>query len=214
MKEIYIDSYAAARLTGKTERSIQKNIQSGILPAECVKGRTGHGGLSYRIPLDALPAEAQIRYLEEVGRAERSERGCTEAFDLEAYKAHYGVAGIEKLLERQKAVLRLRGLRQTAEEDLTGAVNALASEYDMSGATLRRLEARYMAEGLKGLARRGRNDKGESRSMCLGARRMICELDLDWNRLKANTILDMVKDRARELGPQVSGAHGQIAPPA
>ena len=66
MKEIYIDSYAAARLTGKTERSIQKNIQSGILPVECAKGRVGRGGLSYRIPLDALPAEAQIRYLEAI----------------------------------------------------------------------------------------------------------------------------------------------------
>ena len=202
MEQIHITVDQAARLMKVSSRTIQRTICVGKLCAETVYGGAGQGGESYRIPLDALPAEAQIRYLEEVGRAERSERGYTEAFDLEMYKAHYGVAGVEKLLERQKAVLRLRGLRQTAEKDLTGAVNALAAEYGMSGATLRRLEGRYIEEGLQGLTRRGRNDKGESRSMCLGARRMICELDLDWNRLKANTILDMVKDRARELGPQ------------
>ena len=202
MEQIHITVDQAARLMKVSSRTIQRTICVGKLCAETVYGGAGQGGESYRIPLDALPAEAQIRYLEEVGRAERSERGYTEAFDLEMYKAHYGVAGVEKLLERQKAVLRLRGLRQTAEKDLTGAVNALAAEYGMSGATLRRLEGRYIEEGLQGLTRRGRNDKGESRSMCLEARRMICELDLDWNRLKANTILDMVKDRARELGPQ------------
>ena len=202
LKDVYLSCLEASRLMNVSERVVQRQVQTGILPAEIVYSGVGQGGESYRIPLDALPAEAQIRYLEQIGRAERSERGCTEAFDLEAYKAHYGATGVEKLLERQKAVLRLRGLRQAVEEDLTGAVNALAAEYGMSGATLRRLEGRYIEEGLQGLARRGRNDKGESRSMCLEARRMICELDLDWKRLKSNTILDMVKDRARELGPQ------------
>lgn len=202
MEQIHITVDQAARLMEVSSRTIQRMIYGGKLCAETVNSEEGRGGLSYRIPLDTLPAEAQIRYLEQIGRAERAESGCTEAFDLEAYKAHYGATGVEKLLERQKAVLRLRGLRQTVAEDLTSAVNALAAEYGMSGATLRRLEGRYIEEGLQGLARRGRNDKGESRSMCLEARRMICELDLDWKRLKANTILDMVKDRARELGPQ------------
>lgn len=200
MEQIHITVDQAARLMEVSSRTIQRMIYGGKLCAETVNSEEGRGGLSYRIPLDTLPAEAQIRYLEQIGRAERAESGCTEAFDLEAYKAHYGAAGVEKLLERQKAVLRLRGLRLAVEEDLTGAVNALAAEYGMSGATLRRLEARYIEEGLQGLARRGRSDKGESRSMCLEARRMICELDLDWRKLKANTILDIVKDRARELG--------------
>lgn len=202
LKNEYLSCLEAAKLMNISDDTIRRRIKDGIISAEIVLSDEGRGGLSYRIPLDALPAEAQIRYLEEVGRAERSERGCTEAFDLEAYKAHYGTEGVEKLLEKQKAVLRLRGLRLTADKDMTGALDALAAEYDMSGATLRRLEARYIEEGLQGLARRGRSDRGESRSMCLEARRMICELDLDWRKLKANTILDIVKDRSRELGPQ------------
>ena len=199
----YIDTATAARLLNRTPRWITQLIQRGELFAEQINGRIGgDGGISYRIPVEALPAEAQIRYHEEVGRAERAGNACEEAFDLEGYRARYGAEGIEKLLIRQTAVLRLRGLRRVVTEDLTGALNALASEYGMSGATLRRLEARYMAEGLKGLARHGRSDKDESRVMCLEARRLICEMDLDWRKKKANTILDVVLDRARELGPR------------
>lgn len=131
MEQMFITAAQAARLMNVSSRTIRRMVCADKLCAETVSSDEGRGGLSYRIPLDALPAEAQIRYLEQIGRAERSERGCTEAFDLEAYKAHYGAAGVEKLLERQKAVLRLRGLRQALEEDLTGAVNALAAEYGM-----------------------------------------------------------------------------------
>ena len=104
LKDIYLSCLEASRLMNASERTVRRQVQTGILPAETVYGGAGQGGESYRIPLDALPAEAQIRYLEEVGRAERFERGYTEAFDLEAYKAHYGVAGVEKLLERQKTI--------------------------------------------------------------------------------------------------------------
>ena len=199
---LLLDTSEASKLMHVSEQYLRRLIADGrILAKESCCG-TGRGGISYRIPVEALPAEAQIRYHEEVGRAERAGNACEEAFDLEGYRARYGAEGIEKLLIRQTAVLRLRGLRQVVTEDLTGALNALASEYGMSGATLRRLEARYMAEGLKGLARHGRSDKDESRVMCLEARRLICEMDLVWRKQKANTIMDVVLDRARELGPR------------
>lgn len=189
-----------ARLTEKSPRTIRNQIVSGLYESEIVHSGVGQGGVAYRVPLAALPAEAQIRYWEELGRAEDRAEGRTEGFDLGAYKARYGDEGIKKLLNRQTAVLRLRGLRRGASGDLTSGIEALAQEFGMSGATLRRLETRYNAEGLAGLARRGRDDKGESRSMCLEARRLICEMDLDWRKLAANVILDAVLDRARELG--------------
>lgn len=107
---------------------------------------------------------------------------------------------MRKLLGRQQAVLRLIGLRKSNVSELTAAIKALAAEYGMSGMTLRRLEKRYLESGLAGLTRSGRDDKGKSRSMCLEARRMICELDLDGNKLTANAILDMVAADALELG--------------
>lgn len=199
---LLLDTSEASKLMHVSEQYLRRLIADGrILAKESCCG-TGRGGISYRIPVEALPAEAQIRYHEEVGRAERADNAREEAFDLEGYRARYGAEGIEKLLTRQTAVLRLRGLRRVVTEDLTGALNALASEYGMSGATLRRLEGRYIEEGLRGLTRHGRSDKDESRVMCLEARRLICEMDLDWRKKKANTILDVVLDRARELGPR------------
>lgn len=196
----YVSCSQAAALMNVSERTLRRQVLSGILPAEEIERGVGQGGVAYRVPLAALPAEAQIRYWEELGRAEDRAEGRTEGFDLGAYKARYGDEGIKKLLNRQTAVLRLRGLRRGASGDLTSGIEALAQEFGMSGATLRRLETRYNAEGLAGLARRGRDDKGESRSMCLEARRLICEMDLDWRKLAANVILDAVLDRARELG--------------
>lgn len=201
MERLYLDSASAAMLTGKTKQWIRELARSGGLGAEIVeKSIGGNGGISYRIPLDALPIEAQIRYYEETGRAAVQLRAGEEQFDLGAYAKKAGEAGMRKLLGRQQAVLRLIGLRRSNVSELTAAIEALAVEYGMSGMTLRRLEKRYLESGLAGLTRSGRDDKGKSRSMCLEARRMICELDLDGNKLTANAILDMVSADALELG--------------
>ena len=199
MTNVYIDSSTAAQLTGKAERTIRSNIQAGILPAECAEGGAGQGGISYRIPLTALPAEAQIRYWEERGQA--AVHPHEEEFDLGAYAARVGEAGMRKLLERQQAVLQMMGYRAEGGKGLMEAVDRIAAEHGMSRMTLRRLEARYADAGLGGLVRSGRSDKGESRTMCMEAQRRIYELYLDANKLKGATILDMIASDARELGP-------------
>lgn len=53
-----------AVLVGKTARTVRNLINSGILTADIVRDGVGRGGVTYRIPLDALPAEMQIRYQE------------------------------------------------------------------------------------------------------------------------------------------------------
>lgn len=196
----YVDCEQASRLMGVHERTIRRNVLDGRLDAEPILGTSGRGGLSYRIPLDALPAEAQIRYYEQAGHATAVEETEKEAFDLAAYKAKAGEDGIIKLLDRQKAVLQLIGYRESGGGELTRVIERIASEHGMSGMTLRRLEAKYRSEGLVGLVRSGRSDKGESRSMCREARRRIYELYLDANLLKANTILDMLVSDARQMG--------------
>ena len=193
-EQITIDTATAAQLTGQTPRWIAAQVQAGRLPAEAVPGSAGQGGITYRIPLAALPAEAQIRYWEQRGHDVMAATADEEAFDLDAYKARQGEAGLEELLNRQRAVLEVTGLRDHAGlsggKGLTDAINRVAEAHGMSGATLRRLEKRYQEQGLAGLTRSGRSDKGDSRTMCLEAQRRICADYLDAGLLKANTILD------------------------
>lgn len=185
-------------LTGSGERKIQRMIANGNLSAERIESDTGQGGISYRIPLSALPAEAQIRYYEQCGQAVHQHS--SEAFDYGKYREKYGEEGMQELYARQQAVLQASGLRSSGGKGLTQAIEEIANAYGMSGATLRRLEERYQKEGLNGLTRSGRSDKGQSRSMCMEARRRIYELYLDGNKLKANTILDMINADAARIG--------------
>lgn len=200
---ILVDCAEAAALLDTSERTVRRNILNGSLLAENSQGCGGNAGVSYRIPLDALPYEVQIRYWEKAGHNTMAQEIDEEGFDLVAHRERYGEEGVRELFERQQAVLRLIGMRESGSKPrgMTEAVEAMAAEFGMSGATLRRLEKRYRESGLAGLVRSGRNDKGESRSMCREAQRRIYELYLDGNKLKAATILDMIASDAREFGP-------------
>ena len=66
----YVSCSQAAALMNVSERTLRRQVLSGILPAEEIERGVGQGGVAYRVPLAALPAEAQIRYWEELGRAE------------------------------------------------------------------------------------------------------------------------------------------------
>lgn len=197
---IWLTCQEASLLIGVNKSTVCRYIHSGKITAQSISGTTDKGDISYRIPLDSLPAEAQIRYWEQVGHQASTGEAVEEAFDLAAYKARAGVEGLEKLLQRQRAVLRLIGCREKGGSDLTKETERIAEEHGMSAMTLRRLETRYLKDGLAGLVRSGRSDKGESRSMCREARRMIYELYLDANLLKANTILDMIAAEAQRSG--------------
>lgn len=200
MEQYYLGTANASRLCGCSINTIVRRIQSGVLAAEMTEnGVGGNSGISYRIPVSALPPEAQIRYYEETGAAATA-RGRSEEFDLGAYAQRSGEEGLKRLLDRQKAVLQVIGYRESGGNKLTEAIDEIAVEHGMSGATLRRLESRYMAEGLNGLVRSGRSDKGESRTMCMEARRRIYALYLDANKLKGATILDAIAADARAEG--------------
>ena len=140
MERIYLNSTRAAALTGKTEQWIRKIAQGGKLSAETVEGNIGRGGISYRIPLDALPVEAQIRYWEETGAAKMQAIGREEDFDLGAYAKRAGEDGLRTLLERQQAVLQMIGLRESGAEGLQQAREETAKAHGMSRQTTKRSE--------------------------------------------------------------------------
>ena len=192
----------AADLLQRDESTVRERIRKGEIAAQTIENAKGggNGGISYRIPLDALPIEAQIRYWEETGAAKIQALGREEDFDLGSYAKRAGEDGLRTLLDRQQAVLQMIGLKESGAEGLTRAREETAKAHGMSSMTLWRLEKRYLEQGLAGLVRSGRDDKGKSRSMCLEARRRIYEFYLDANKLKANTILDMIASDARQMG--------------
>lgn len=197
---IYVDSATAARLCEKSVQAVCKNIRYGQLDAQQISGDSGGGasGISYRIPLSALPAEAQIKYLRE--NVMRDMEGTSYEFDLAGYKQRKGDAGLRALLERQEAVIAFHVMKRDDKGDLTQRLAALAAEHDVSSMTLRRWVKSYAEEGLGGLAREGRSDKGKSRCMCMEARRFICEQYLSPEQRTQALVLDKLTDRIRELG--------------
>ena len=201
MDDVYLDSATAARLIGKSERTIQKNIQAGTLQSDFTDGtgRGGASGISYRIPLTALPAEAQIKYLR--ATVMRDMEGSRYEFDLAGYKVRKGDAGLKILLERQEAVIAFHVLKRDGKGKLKERTDALAAQYGVSSMTLRRWAKGYAENGLGGLVREGRSDKGKSRTMCDEARRYICEQYLSPEQRTQALIRDKLEDRIRELGP-------------
>ena len=100
----FIDVERAANILGVTTRTITKMIIVGRINAEAEYGGGGRGGISYRIPLDALPAEAQARYW-----MEESARGAEAGnADMSAYREVYGEEGLRELLRMQAARRRSR----------------------------------------------------------------------------------------------------------
>ena len=112
-----------------------------------------------------------------------------------------GDAGLKILLERQEAVIAFHVLQRDRKGKLKERIDALAAQYGVSGMTLRHWARGYAENGLGGLVREGRSDKGKSRTMCDEARRYICEQYLSPEQRTQALIRDKLEDRIRELGP-------------
>ena len=197
--DVTLTTREVCSLTGENERQIQRLIGKGKISTERIEGNVGQGGISYRIPLTALPAEAQIRYLR--ATVMRDMEGSRYEFDLAGYKVRKGDAGLKILLERQEAVIAFHVLKRDGKGKLKERIDALAAQYGVSGMTLRRWVKGYAENGLGGLVREGRSDKGKSRTMCDEARRYICEQYLSPEQRTQALIRDKLEDRIRELGP-------------
>ena len=90
---------------------------------------------------------------------------------------------IEKLFKKQQAVLTLIGMREAYVAKLDAEAGALAARHGTSKRTLYRWEDEYLKEGLSGLMRGRRSDKGQSRTMCEAAKRYLNALYFDKARI-------------------------------
>ncbi|MEG0900813.1 MAG: hypothetical protein RSG96_01735, partial [Clostridia bacterium] len=152
MEQILVSVELAARLVGRSDRYIQKQIADGIIPAVKSDGgeRGGAAGQVYRIPLDVLPYEAQILYYSSISESARD-----TAVDLVAYKHKHGDDGLRELLKQQQIVRAADGLRkQCTGRNLQGELEKLATENGITMRTLYRWEKAYSTSGIGGLMRK------------------------------------------------------------
>lgn len=162
----YIDSETAAKAVGLSLRTVQRLILSGELMAEVVPNTRSRGGITYRIPLESLPVEAQVRYWMSEGGAQAQAGDA----DIAGYKDRYGEEGLRELLKSQAAAREAIGRLNCLISGRGAVYEEIAARYGVSTRTIRRWEAAYRAEGLKGLMKPiERADKGESRTICAWA---------------------------------------------
>lgn len=162
--QMYVDAEKASVLLKLGLRAIQKAIAEGRIRAEIEHGGCGRGGITYRIPLDALPVEAQVRYW--------MSRDSTEAgdADIAGYRERYGEEGLRELLRSQAAAREVIGRLSGMLRGRGAVYEEAAKRYGVSTRTIRRWESAYREKGLKGLMKPlERADKGESRTICAWA---------------------------------------------
>ena len=202
-----VDVAKAAKLMGMPERTARHWAETGKIEAAVTASAWGGGagGKAYRVYVDSLPIEAQIRYWQESALAEIG-AGCRE-FDLAGYQMRKGQDAMAELLRRQRAALAAHGLRMQYEEHYGGrgyteALGELAEALGVPTMTLYRWERGYAARGLAGIARKGRCDAGQSRSMCLLARDYVEFLLCDQRKPSQNYVMEKVQKRAEEMGEE------------
>ena len=199
-RDTLISSAEAASLLGIDKSTVTRKAARGTLKAQKEKCATGggHGGKACLVSVDSLPAEAQAQYHH--GKAIQSLQGVSHDFDLATYSNQRGILGMNKLMQRNEAVVKVTALRAQASRNLTEQIRALADEYGVSERTLFRWEAEYLEKGLAGIARKGRKDKGQSHTMCAEAKRFIVEQYLDPKKRSQQYIMDKLTERAAEFG--------------
>lgn len=199
--DILINTAEAASLLGIDKRSVNRNAAQGKIKAHDGKSAAGGGrdGEARAICLSSLPPAAQAKYHTELAISRL--QTVSHDFDLVSYSQQKGLLGTKKLQLRQEAVTRVTAIRAQAARNVTEQIRTLADEYGVSERTLFRWEAEYQQNGLKGIARKERSDKGESHSMCAEARRYICAEYLDPKKRTQQYILEKLWERAAELGP-------------
>lgn len=195
MMSSYVTTEVAADLTGRSARWIRQRVQNGSLHGEALEGTRSQGGITYQIPLDALPYEAQLRYY-----IMQANDGSVMNADLVGYRERHGEEGLAELLKRQRAVLAVMGMKEAEAMNLVEKVKGLAEELGTTYRTVYRWVKDYEGAGLSGLMRKGRKDAGGSRTMCLEARRFILNEYLNEKRRKQDAILAHLREHAKDMG--------------
>lgn len=201
--EEYISTSMASTLTGEAPQRIREKAANGTYITQRQRGALGggNGGESYLIAVSSLPPEAQMKYMQQTGflRGRGLDTG-----DITAYREKYGEAGIQELLERQRAAEQGLAIRTMSGRN-TGRLEkleALAASTGVQLRTLYRWMDGYEAQGLPALMRAMvRRDKGKAKSICPAAYAYAYGLYMTQVKRKKTVVHRKLLERAAELGP-------------
>ncbi|MDO5300101.1 MAG: DDE-type integrase/transposase/recombinase, partial [Clostridia bacterium] len=122
------------------------------------------------------------------------------AADLATYKEAFGDEGIQKLADRQQAVMAVDGILNMDRGHMA-AIEELAAKCGVTSRTLRRWHAAYKERGLAGIMDKvERKDKGKTKSMCRLAQDYIEAQMCDNRKFPQTLVLERLRERAAEYG--------------
>ncbi|SKC68563.1 Mu transposase C-terminal domain-containing protein [Maledivibacter halophilus] len=194
----WISTQNAAEICGVDESTIRRRISLGRIE---VKEVINEKNLKiYLVDLSSLPPEAQIKYFEKISGAR--EIGCTEEInidaDLASYREKHGEEGMHKLLKKYELVQRALSI----DENVTKLRKKLAKENEIGFRTLYNWIKDYEKNGLAGLMKKEKSNKGKSMSFCLEAEMLMKSYYLTpIRRTKTASYEKMVKE-AERLGSE------------
>ena len=189
-----VDIHTVAALTGAPVRTAQWRASRDPCAVTIFDGRGGKSGNSYRIPLNSLPAEAQIRY-------QLMHEGFSDA-DIASYLERFGQEKVDELLEKLYAVKEMQLLRGDSRSAARRA--ELAEKFHVKPRCIYTWERKYEAEGLEGLMdKTTRSDRGKPRTMCLLAQDRIKFAYLAPGKLSQNRVHAMLLELRDKLGSAV-----------
>lgn len=166
MESRWIGSEDFAEIYGITARAARKALRAAkngkpyrgkLINVREVPGRGGRAGVQYQVRADSLPADLQERLKASSTASSSPSKGSFTA--LERAALDNLIADIVKHPARTDA--RTKAVKAASEKTILWPKTGQFVQ--LSQAKLRRLAKRYEAEGLAGLTRRQRGDKGAER---------------------------------------------------
>lgn len=201
MESRYINSVTAASLLGVHESTIRRQIETGKLNAKKFKGgQGGSSGTAHAIKLEDVLERATLEQRMIWHESQSAIAATVTAADLATYKAAFGEEGLQKLAERQQAVITLDGILNGGDRGRGAMIEALAGQLGVSSRTLRRWHTAYKDGGLAAIMEKTeRKDKGKTRSMCQLAQDWVEARMCDNRKFPQTLILDRLREKEREL---------------
>ena len=202
MEARFIDSSTAASLLGISDRGLRKRIAKGQVSSCDVTSDKGGGiaGKAYALPLEEILSQASLEKRMLWHESQSAITATVTAADLATYKAAFGEDGLQKLAERQQAVITLDGILNGGDRGRGALIEALAGQLGVSSRTLRRWHAAYKDGGLVAIMEKTeRKDKGKTRSMCQLAQDWVEARMCDNRKFPQTLILDRLREKEREL---------------
>lgn len=202
-----------ADLLEVSDRTIRTRIYEGQFKAREIKSNQvgRRGGKTYQIHISSLPPEARRKYIENImsGKINKPEKPKPNATSdhtgavpliLTEYIKRFGSEAVDAAIQIEKAIQDIEGTSNRIE--LGQRAKHWANHFEVDERTLRNWRRDYAAEGLVGLLRKEREDKGNRQSTCNAVIDRLKVVYLDKNRVTLKEAYKQVQSEAKQTGPE------------